>query len=726
MALCELIKNSYDADASQCDVTIATSDNGDVVVTVRDNGMGMSVRDIENYWMRIGTTHKLHKPLSPLYGRIRTGRKGIGRFCCRKLGRLLDIETVTGTASTFTRTQLSLDWGDFKAGSPVEKVTIHGTTFSSKKFSKGTTLTITGKTASEWTDKNLDYIRRQLSVLVANQGSRRDGFKDDPGFSVSLMVDGKSQDVEDLRDELIDAGWGTLTARVDEKGKAVYTLNAKGLKKTHKSEAIYKQICGAFLRIGIIPLQKAQFRKPSILSLEKARDIYENWSGVQVKHNGFRVFPYGSVNDDWLFIDRDRARRLGKPRKGLLGIAEKHVEDPKRVLLNSLSNRNYFGSVSVDSSIKGLEMKADRMGFIDSDSLEQLRDMIRVGIDWSTIMREHWLEKKAWEEREELNRAFIESLEEKETSNTLDTGKISVAERAIDLIEEKLVATQGLLPPEDRDETRQLSAKAIEILRTTSTENEKALHKYRVMVSAASITLIFAHEVRSVLGLLNETAHQIKAFEKLNPSVFDGDKVSLPDRLQATTERFDELLNLANIVALPSDSEEKKGLNLRTNIEKAIKVYDLIATAYKISIDVSVIEPWNLKTKPIYRSELLAILINALSNSIKAVIACKKRKKIAISATRIGKSIRISVRDTGIGIDKQFYEEAFTELVSDPQRNMYTSLAKNLNPSDKAILGSGSGFGLSIIRSLAEINGGSANFVKPPKGWSTELQITLS
>ena len=59
IALLELIKNSYDADATKCDVELSYLDSemlGEIVV--EDNGVGMSFETIRDVWMQPGNTHK--------------------------------------------------------------------------------------------------------------------------------------------------------------------------------------------------------------------------------------------------------------------------------------------------------------------------------------------------------------------------------------------------------------------------------------------------------------------------------------------------------------------------------------------------------------------------------------------------------------------------------------------------------------------------------------------
>ena len=74
IALAELIKNSYDADATQVTVKFSP-DNG--CIEVSDNGHGMTFEAFKNSWMRIGTTHK-RANLSKNLKRQMTGSKGVG------------------------------------------------------------------------------------------------------------------------------------------------------------------------------------------------------------------------------------------------------------------------------------------------------------------------------------------------------------------------------------------------------------------------------------------------------------------------------------------------------------------------------------------------------------------------------------------------------------------------------------------------------------------------
>src|SRR6266404_9663761 len=81
VALAELVKNAYDADANRVVIRF-----GEDSIEVIDDGHGMTADDFRQYWMRIGTTHKQKSLFSPRLKRPVTGSKGIGRLSAQFLG----------------------------------------------------------------------------------------------------------------------------------------------------------------------------------------------------------------------------------------------------------------------------------------------------------------------------------------------------------------------------------------------------------------------------------------------------------------------------------------------------------------------------------------------------------------------------------------------------------------------------------------------------------------
>ena len=110
-ALAELVKNSYDADATMVIVDIRNKDEtGESSISIQDDGVGMSVEEIKRSWMRISTSTKVDAPVSSRYGRLRAGKKGIGRFAVQRLGKSLVMETSQAGSSTGWR--ISINWDE--------------------------------------------------------------------------------------------------------------------------------------------------------------------------------------------------------------------------------------------------------------------------------------------------------------------------------------------------------------------------------------------------------------------------------------------------------------------------------------------------------------------------------------------------------------------------------------------------------------------------------------
>jgi Histidine kinase-, DNA gyrase B-, and HSP90-like ATPase len=269
IALVELVKNAYDADATRVTVRINPDGEHGPEVHVVDNGSGMTARDVERFWMRIATTHKQNDDASERFGRPRTGSKGIGRFSCRRLGTQLVLRTNAEVGDgVFEQTEVEFDWLKFKAGRDIKDVTCQGTTSRVRDATPGTTLIMKKSPVDEWSKRGYDFLKRQLAVLAASRGRKRAGFDEDPGFNVSLEAPGFNERIVDLRDRLLSAGWGTLKVRVSRSGEAVCTLNALRIgEKTIVYPRKVPELAGVFATIGIMPVDRDELRERDVISL---------------------------------------------------------------------------------------------------------------------------------------------------------------------------------------------------------------------------------------------------------------------------------------------------------------------------------------------------------------------------------------------------------------------------------------------------------------------------
>ena len=96
LAVFELVKNSYDANALSVDVTLNLEVESPNIVIWDHKGFGMTKDDILNKWMEVGTNSKRNdnKVRTPELNRLPLGEKGVGRLAVHKLGKKLTINTL--------------------------------------------------------------------------------------------------------------------------------------------------------------------------------------------------------------------------------------------------------------------------------------------------------------------------------------------------------------------------------------------------------------------------------------------------------------------------------------------------------------------------------------------------------------------------------------------------------------------------------------------------------
>jgi hypothetical protein len=103
-ALIELVKNAYDADATQVLVYGQGLEREGGAIVITDNGIGMTLDEFRNGFLRLAARGKtLGDRRSRLYGRRFTGEKGVGRLAAHKLARELSVRSVPGVLGKQSR-----------------------------------------------------------------------------------------------------------------------------------------------------------------------------------------------------------------------------------------------------------------------------------------------------------------------------------------------------------------------------------------------------------------------------------------------------------------------------------------------------------------------------------------------------------------------------------------------------------------------------------------------
>ncbi|WP_309385749.1 ATP-binding protein [Cerasicoccus frondis] len=743
VALAELVKNSYDADATEVHVTVRTGEKGGPEIEVSDNGSGMTLEQLQQYWMRIGTTHKQNKTRSEIFGRPVTGSKGIGRFCVRRLGSAVELQSCSRKGKKFEHVSLKIDWNRFTPGEEIGQVEVEMSRSVESVGQTGLKLIMSGHRNVEWYTledrRSYNYLLRQLATLSANVETKRRGYERDPGFNVyldapalehghaiadvyaGLVDEDEGESAIDMRGKLMDAGWALLSAKIIKGGFAECKLVAKTPvgTQTHTSKEVFPNLTNVSLELAVFVDERNWNRDENLVTPGKLRKLLNDWGGVQLRINGMRVYPYGDREDDWLNIERDKARRLGAPQGDLIDFANalkarNRNINPKRVLLSLLANNSFLGSVDVGISQNGLEPKADREGFIENATFRDLRRFTRYAIDWAMIWRDYALRERSRIESEKRRK----ELEKASGGTPIEKAKQS--EAAIRFVRKSI--TKFKKHPEDiRDEDFDALASATSLLESEIKTNKADILRFQLVASTSTLSLLYHHEVRYLMQALGSLS------EELNYALSDFDDdlktkcESILSSINISKENLKILSDLTNEMSVLHRGASALKLDLATQAEKAISRFGRVCKSYSIDISTQIGE--GMLVGPMLKGELAAIILNSISNAIKAVVAGGVTKNIELCSYRSHGKVCLEIKDTGIGLDEHEYDDVFSPLVSDPSDSMYDALEEKIATEDRTLLGQGSGLGLSIIRGILENRNGRASFVKPEGGWSTCLKV---
>lgn len=382
LALFELVKNAYDADASRAEIHFKNLGKNDIEIIIEDDGTGMSKDVLINSWLEIGTDFKRgeNRKISKKFERESLGEKGVGRLAVHKLAT--DIILETRDEESGKSYKLSFNWSDLINNAKyIEDTEVTLETTTDLKFlgeSHGTRITLNNLKKKNWERGDIRTIYRTVNTLISP-------FSTKDAFNVKLILE---EDFKEWIEDIFDAGeiLGTSVYEYDffladdatyrweykfrppfktEKLKNYLKNNFKGdknekvlLKSESKSDKIYKRE-----DLSLIGEVKGKFylfnQRPEILKVFNNTDTIKGYlkenHGLRVYRDKLRVYNYGEPGNDWLNLNLLRANNPGK----------------------TISNNNIIGSIQLNlkSTHETLKEKTNREGFDENIAYLQLKDI---------------------------------------------------------------------------------------------------------------------------------------------------------------------------------------------------------------------------------------------------------------------------------------------------------------------------------------------------------------
>lgn len=387
IAVLELVKNSYDANASVATLRMRNLTNpADGTIEIEDDGDGMTLSTLRDVWMYPGTENKktiAENHTASSKSRMPIGGKGIGRFGVHKLGYKIEL---ISKAEGENEVKMNIDWRAFEKDALLDDIKVsivenlEPTHF--KNGMKGTLLRVS-ELRTKWTRGTVRELYRAVNSL-SSPFEALDSFSTVFDLDNHHWLDGLI-DFEAMKDQALYYANVEISKR--ELSKFTYEfrpwdtmdkLRARTVENNdgiRMIEHVRDEITGKKVQqtldlekyeIGIIRLELLIFdRSSKLLSLGVSdvkgyRDYLNQNGGIRVFRNGIRVYDYGEPGNDWLKLDLTRVNQPGK----------------------TISNNIVVGAIYLDkASSADLEEKTNREGFVENEAYFKFVAAVGFAID---------------------------------------------------------------------------------------------------------------------------------------------------------------------------------------------------------------------------------------------------------------------------------------------------------------------------------------------------------
>lgn len=664
LGILELVRNAYDADAPSCTVKLAGASSMGGTLQVSDDGVGMTARQLAEDFLLLGKSAKSTELTTP-GGRRMVGEKGLGRLAALRLGKRVEVRTVS-TVDPGVAHMLAIDWDEFDRAEAVEDVDLQ---ISSQRTEEkqGTTITISDL-RQPITSQTAERLARALLLLTGP-------FRDSNDFIVNCDAPEFAQLAMFINDDYLKDREYLLVAELDAEGQASATLynwrgepeftgdhiqvaqaRTRGAKKVDVPERFF---CPA-ARIELWTFNLNPSQSHELRNSQQDTEAIKKWlaraGGIHVYHRGLRVQPYGDRGNDWLGINLRRAASPeGRP-----------------------STNNSIGRILVEDPDDDLRPKTDRNGFVESVAFSDLQEFARRVLDWAADQRLHRREQRR----------------EGKAAKTRD--RADEAEQKFRRLAELVVPPEspGSLPleiPADRETVEAVINSALDTLEARKQETfaiREDLLLYRSLASVGTSTAVFAHES------LRPSSRLVTEVQTIRRRVTG----SLPPDIVAS--KFAEPLDVAEQSALTLGAFAKLPLSLLEKIKRSPSlVYIDEACASTMAIfsrflderDIVVELDLNAPEAAVWTTvaDVESILSNLVANAAHALQrldAPPRPRVIRIRSNAGSDTVSLYVDDSGPGIHDMPLQEIWLP--------------------GKSCRDDGTGLGLTIVRDIvADLKG---------------------
>lgn len=662
VALVEIVKNSYDADATSVTIEFKNwtpqSDsqklNSNVYLEIRDDGQGMNEDVLLNVYLNPGTPNKLvqkkQNMKTPVLHRTMQGEKGIGRFAINKLGQDVTIYSKTPKDQ---EVQLQVDFSQYdneessntdsyKLLSEVGNDYVINDPPLFFKGGPGTLIRI-NKLKQNWTSEDFVALSSSLQKLVAPPDILQEEYNSDTyevlaDFEFKLLVNGEEIQKADTQwRAMLERAPFRMFGTISETGVLDYDYFTSApfkpressntvdlldfnsysfISKAIKERFQVKEIDGKRLRR--IPRQgKINFSfyvydlRPKTRTLNNLQREFLYDNNVFVFRDGLRVYPFGEKDYDWLELAQRRAsEKAGYYYNTSQIIGFVYITGEDNPKLKDTTSR--YGIVDIEGAYD--DFKALVIGALNAMKVESDLDVTKDEITKNQNL--------------------------KSTEGNLEKSRDTFI-KALDLV-----------PDEQR---KQVLDSANHFLQTYGQHNSLMQERVRTYEDLAGLGLAVEKSSHDAIMVLGKTFRTIEDLRKRLEK--DGSaNAKVKELLTELRDNIDIVYNEMQIIQ-PLFRIAKRNndvINVKDTVDKTVRYFrhelrDITVSVEAIGDDLVLTAPQGL---------ILQVLINLMDN---AIYWLKEKggpeKQILFRVDGTQKTLLVS--DNGIGIGPEFSEAVF-------------------------------------------------------------------
>lgn len=650
-------------------------------VTVSDTGSGMSLEQLETVFLVLGTKSRKEEVDTAFEDGVSEapylGEKGIGRLSAMRLGDRLTVRTAREEDETFNI--LDIDWTEFEDPQKmIEDVAIEPRVGGEKPQPdySGTDIRIR-RLRANWDRNRVERLAVDDFSLLANpigkpkrhriaifwNGERINFARLDKNFlshaHATLKGEYKIRDGSPeltLRMELVNLGFEHPVEHQIETLKFDDLLAALvGLRQKRSRENKRDVNAAALTDVGPFNFELYWFNRATLRKgrstgdYQALRKLLDQWMGVRLYRDGFRVYPYGTEDDDWLELDRTALRAKGY----------------------ALNRIQFVGQVDIGRfSNPHLIDQTNREGLRHTPEEAVLKEAIQLAVD------------RLRDEMKRVENAFKKNKPRVPTDPTRTKALEQRMKKAIRALAKSADEDQREIVAEFEEMREEFSRYAAEA-RERILELEQDTDQMVAMAGVGLMVEVVAHE------LARSAEDALDTLNKLQRKNVPEEVRSRLESLRASMKAISKRLRILDPLSV-SGRQRKEAFELDELVRDLLSAHEAQFDRHHVKLETHFPDrPVALKA---VKGMVAQVIENLVSNSVYWMDIERERKlgfKPLLTIAVEDNPPRVRVTDNGPGISPEYAERVF---------DLFFSL------KDKSRR---RGLGLFIAREAAEHNGGA-------------------